>query len=79
MPGLSYKQPYVWVTDRRSDGFVEFDFSYGDPDLYVELIMPDQLFRQFCANNRVSHLSDEVAAAFEADRRKWREGGLADD
>ena len=55
---------------------VEFDFSYGDSDLYVELILPVQAFSEFCANNQVAYLSDNDAAALDADRRKWREGGL---
>ena len=73
---LRSQQPYVRVTDRREDGFVEFDFSYGDSDLYVELILPDQAFREFCSANAVAYLSDTDAAALDADRKKWREGGL---
>ncbi|WP_097459478.1 phenol hydroxylase subunit [Mangrovitalea sediminis] len=76
MNRLTDRQPYVRVTDRRPDGFVEFDFSYGDSDLYVELILPVQAFSEFCANNQVAYLSDNDAAALDADRRKWREGGL---
>ena len=67
---------YVRITDTREDGFVEFDFFLGDPDLYVELILPARAFEEFCAANQVSFLSDADGAALEADRAKWRQGGL---
>lgn len=67
---------YVRVTDVRKDGFVEFDFSLGDPDLYIELILPAPAFAQFCAANRVVFLTETEAAALDADRVKWRQGGL---
>lgn len=67
---------YVRITDTREDGFVGFDFSMGDPDLYVELILPARAFEEFCAANEVAFLSEADAAALDADRVKWREGGL---
>ncbi|MCC5857320.1 MAG: phenol hydroxylase [Ectothiorhodospiraceae bacterium] len=70
------QQRFVRVTAERDDGFVEFDFSLGDPDLYVELILPRPAFDAFCKNNAVQFLSDEEARALDADRAKWREGGL---
>lgn len=70
------QQRYVRVTERRPDGFIEFDFSLGDPDLYVELIMPEDTFETFCANNEVKFLDDQQAAALDADRQKWSQAGL---
>ena len=54
--------------------FVEFDFTVGDPDLTVELIMPYQAFVEFCRDNSVSVLPavGDLAQAFE--RLKWRSG-----
>ena len=69
-------RPLVRVTDRRADGFVAFDFSYGDPDLYVELILPADAFKQFCEANHVTFMSAREAAAIDMDRKKWREAGL---
>lgn len=76
MGNLAKQQRYVRVTDIRGDGFVEFDFSVGDPELYVELIMPQPAFQEFCAANDVVHLSEADAARVDADRKKWREAGL---
>lgn len=73
---LFQQQKYVRVTAERPDGFVEFDFSLGDPDLYVELIMPQDMFSTFCESNGVSFLTDREAAAIDADRQKWSQSGL---
>ncbi|WP_259199188.1 phenol hydroxylase subunit [Arhodomonas aquaeolei] len=69
-------QAYVNVTNRRSDGFVEFDFSFGDADLYIEMILPEAAFEEFCTHNDAARISPEQAARWEAERQKWREGGL---
>lgn len=44
---------YVRVRARRSDGFIEFEFSIGDPDLAVELMLPESAFHEFCLANEV--------------------------
>ena len=69
-------RPLVHITERRPDGFVEFDFSYGDADLYVELILPAEAFKQFCEANEVTFMSEREAAAVDRDRKKWREASL---
>ena len=66
-------QKYVRVRSRTAVGFVEFDFSIGDPELYVELILPEAAFNEFCANNAVRWLSEDDSARLDADREKWRE------
>lgn len=71
---------WVRVTCRRPDGFVEFDFAIGDPDLSVDLILPSAAFDEFCAANRVRHLSAEQGAAVDREQSKWRYGqpGITD-
>lgn len=69
-------QPYVRVTGRRPGGFVEFDFSFGDADLYIEMILPERAFDEFCQANDVQYPSAETIARWDAEREKWREGGL---
>ena len=65
---------WVRVTCRRPDGFVEFDFAIGDPDLSVDLILPTAAFDEFCAANRVQHLSEAQGAAVDREQSKWRYG-----
>lgn len=44
---------YVRVCNRRQDGFIEFEFSIGDPALAVELMLPEAAFHEFCLANEV--------------------------
>jgi phenol hydroxylase P0 protein len=73
--GFDALRKYVRVRNTRS-GFVEFDFAIGDPSLYVELVLPEGAFREFCERNAVVMMSDEEAAAVDEDMDKWRYGDL---
>ncbi|WP_230976802.1 phenol hydroxylase subunit [Pseudothauera rhizosphaerae] len=52
LSGLIHSRRYVRVTGNRPGGFIEFDFAIGDPELFVELILPQNAFEEFCARNR---------------------------
>jgi phenol hydroxylase P0 protein len=67
---------YVRVRGETASGFIEFDFAIGDPSLYVELVLPRGAFDIFCERNDVVFMSDEEAAAVDADMEKWRYGDL---
>lgn len=56
---------YVRVCRQRPDGFVEFEFAIGDPELCVELMLPAGSFHEFCLANQVIVL--EPAAEEEGD------------
>lgn len=62
---------YVRVTGERPDGFVEFDFAVGEPEIFVEMILPPAAFAEFCHANRVEHL-DAAAGEGGADDWNWR-------
>lgn len=53
---IDLAKKFVRVTELRSDGFVEFDFSIGEPGLFVEMILPATAFDEFCAVNEVAFL-----------------------
>ena len=44
---------YVRVCKKRPDGFIEFEFSIGTPELCVELLLPEAAFHEFCLANDV--------------------------
>ncbi|CAG9252758.1 phenol hydroxylase subunit [Paraburkholderia unamae] len=71
---------YVRTKAHRADGFVEFEFSIGDPRICVELVMRESDYRAFCATHDVVRLSAVEAAALDAEELKWRYGqpGLAE-
>ena len=65
---------YVYITSRNRPGFVEFNFSIGDPSLYLEMILPVEAFNDFCKSNQVTFLTDEQAEAVAQQQDKWRYG-----
>jgi len=64
----------VRITGIRNNNLIEFDFSIGEPEMYVELVLPFAAFQTFCAHNQVQYLTPEQAAAVDYDRMKWRYG-----
>jgi phenol/toluene 2-monooxygenase (NADH) P0/A0 len=67
---------FVRITGEVRGGFIEFQFSIGDPTLYLEMILPQAAFEEFCATNKVVHLNAEQGSIVDADRAKWRGGEI---
>jgi len=65
---------YARVRRIVNEKFVEFDFAIGDPSLYVELVLSVSAFEDFCRDNNVQMMTEEQAAAVDADMVKWRYG-----
>ncbi len=65
---------YVRFREQRDDGFVEFDFSIGDPALSVELVMPLRDYQSFCRANRVIYLTRDEGELLDFEESKWRFG-----
>ncbi len=69
------RRKFVRVNELRKDGFVEFDFAIGEPELFVELIMPSAAFDEFCATNKVTFLDENrrlSVSGEEASDWDWR-------
>lgn len=62
---LDTRQRWVRVTGERGNGFVEFDFAVGEPELCVEMILPAAAFAEFCAAHRVALLPPREPAETE--------------
>lgn len=76
-----HERRFVRIRERH-DGFVEFDFAIGDPELFVELILTDAAFDEFCTANRVQRLDDRQAEQIDRYRGVWvrpGDGGEAND
>lgn len=54
--GFDPSRRYVRICETRPDGFVEFEFAIGDPELCVELMLPESAFHEFCLANDVTVL-----------------------
>lgn len=62
---------YVHVTSLARPGYVEFRFAIGDPALYLEMILPQTAFEEFCVTQRAVRLTAAEVASVEQDRGKW--------
>lgn len=69
-PQFDVSLQFVRVIERRSDGFVEFEFAVGEPELFVEMLLPAEAYETFCRTNEVIHL-DSRPEASEEDAEGW--------
>ena len=67
-------QRYVRVRCWRPDGFVEFDFALGDPELRMELILPRASFEAFCRLPGTRTISETDAAWAQAREQAYLYG-----
>lgn len=51
---------YVRIVKRQPNGLVAFEFSVGWPDMACELVLPEDLFNEFCIKNQVEFLTEAV-------------------
>lgn len=66
MAQVNANNRWVRILRTTSKGFVEFEFSVSDTSLYVELILPEAAFHEFCAMNRVRFLEGDASASASA-------------
>ena len=57
-PTCDITRRFVRVKEVRSDGLVCFEFAIGWPELFVDLMLPQAAFDDFCVQNNVQRLSD---------------------
>lgn len=70
-PQMDATRRFVRLCGERADGFVEFEFAIGEPDVFVELILHRDAFAEFCAVNAVTTLPPRDAEASGTDW-DWR-------
>ncbi|MCM2297622.1 MAG: phenol hydroxylase subunit [Rhodoferax sp.] len=57
-PTCEIKQKFVRVRQVRPGGLVCFEFAIGWPELFVDLMLPQAAFDDFCVQNQVQVLND---------------------
>lgn len=63
---------YVRVTDKRADGFIEFDYCLGEKDMVLEMILTEEAFEDFCRTEQVTFLDADNNEGGEASPFDWR-------
>lgn len=69
---------FVRLRGERANGFIEFDFAIGEPEIFVELILGPEAFAEFCATNKVEMLPTTVSHSSEDVARSDWDWRLAD-
>jgi phenol hydroxylase P0 protein len=77
-PPMDATRRFVRLRGERGNGFVEFEFAIGEPELFVELILNRESFEEFCATNKVEVLSPLAAHSSEDGERSEWDWRLAD-
>jgi len=62
---------FIRIHRERANGFIEFEFAIGEPDVFAELILSRQAFDEFCVANAVEVLPPRPASADKSDW-DWR-------
>ena len=70
-PPMDTARRFVRLSGERSNGFVEFEFAIGEPEIFVEMILGRGAFAEFCAANRVEMLPPRDPDAPQGDW-DWR-------
>lgn len=70
----TYPLCFVRVLDTLASRFVQFEFTLGERDLSVELVMQYPQFLEFCERHHAVHLAAEEHARPELERMRWRQG-----
>lgn len=52
------KRKFVRIKEVRQSGLVCFEFAIGWPELFVDLMLPQPAFDEFCVQNQVQVLND---------------------
>ena len=52
-PEFDPTRRYIRIVELRPNGMVEFEFAVGEPELFVEMILPQEAFDDFCAREGV--------------------------
>ena len=64
LTGVDASTRFVRVTGTTRGGFVEFQFSIGDPSLYLEMILPPSAFEAWFVSG--AHTDDDLAVIADA-------------
>ena len=63
VPMASAEQRFVRVTRERANGFIEFEFSIGDPEVFMEMILDRPSFAEFCSRQGARLLDPAPSAS----------------
>lgn len=71
-PPLDTTRRFVRFCGERGNGFIEFEFAIGEPEVFAEMILDRNAFFEFCQANRVEMLPPAVDSGLDISDWDWR-------
>ncbi|MCB1755574.1 MAG: phenol hydroxylase [Gammaproteobacteria bacterium] len=72
-PALDISKRYVRVIGKKPPHFVEFEYAVAEPEIFIEMILDEEAFREFCEENAVVFMDGAGAPLSEEDADwAWR-------
>jgi phenol hydroxylase P0 protein len=62
---------FVRIIQVHPNGLVEFEFAVGEAELFVELLMAQTAFDEFCAMHKVTPTLGHLVQAQSSDTQEW--------
>lgn len=63
---------FIRIINERSNGIVELEFAIGEPEIFVEMILPQAQFQQFCRDQGVVPSQGPLpASAISTPEQEW--------
>jgi len=62
---------FVRLIETHANGLVEFEFAVGEPELFVELLMAQAQFDEFCAMHGVTPTQGRLPAVQSPEEQEW--------
>jgi phenol hydroxylase P0 protein len=69
---LDTSRRFVRICGERGQGFVEFEFAIGEPEVFAEMILERSDFLDFCRANNVEMLPPNKDSGLAVSDWDWR-------
>ena len=65
------EKKYVRIIETHANGLVEFEFAVGEPELFVELLMAQTAFDEFCLMHGVTPTQGRLPPKHDDAEHEW--------
>ena len=70
-PTFNPQLKFVRIIETHANGLVEFEFAVGEPELFVELLMAQAAFDEFCAMHGVVPTLGPLQVSQNDQEQEW--------
>jgi len=63
---------FVRLIEKREDGFIEFEFAVGEPEIFAEMMLAEEDFIKFCQDQEVVMIDENSNPIDHDNGFEWR-------